>query len=169
MECPICFDNTASCKLVCGHVFCTSCVKEWYTSSTECTCPMCRRGMYFRGMYKQRNEWEDEYNEKKIQDVFKTCYDDIIEDMIESCPPTFIMIELFDMEDRFNKLKERVELEDLEYFITETYYTCESSRRDIVHDDIHIDKSMYRVVNNRRKRSKISQTSPIDCHFLIHD
>ena len=66
MECSVCYENTSTCKLVCGHSFCMSCIKEWYLKSEEDpTCPMCRQRLYFKGMHKQEQQWENERYENE--------------------------------------------------------------------------------------------------------
>lgn len=64
MECPICYDEChKTCKLVCGHSLCMSCVREWWKKSEEPTCPMCRNNLYFRGMRHTVSRWGDEYED----------------------------------------------------------------------------------------------------------
>lgn len=65
MECSVCYDSHAGCKLVCGHTFCHSCVRQWYESSSEPTCPMCRGNLYFRGMRKCVEHWDQEAEDKQ--------------------------------------------------------------------------------------------------------
>ena len=40
--CPICLNEEYDdpVKLVCGHVFCRNCVKQWLNN--QCSCPLCR-------------------------------------------------------------------------------------------------------------------------------
>ena len=66
-ECAVCYSATANCTLVCKHAFCKDCVKEWYHKSDDPTCPMCRRAMYFKGMYKVAETWEKERNERRMK------------------------------------------------------------------------------------------------------
>lgn len=39
-ECNICYENTTNTLNICGHVFCKSCIMEWF--GTSITCPCCR-------------------------------------------------------------------------------------------------------------------------------
>jgi hypothetical protein len=80
MECEVCYSETATCKLVCKHSFCKSCVKSWYQKSEEPTCPMCRSRLYFKGLYKLKRVWEDEKFEKQNSDYFQETFDEIFED-----------------------------------------------------------------------------------------
>jgi hypothetical protein len=81
MECAVCYCNQANCKLVCKHSFCKSCVKEWYLSATEIpSCPMCRKRLYFKGMYKLIKTWEEESYDKKNQEAFGEAIDYILND-----------------------------------------------------------------------------------------
>ena len=79
-ECAVCYSATANCTLVCKHAFCKDCVKEWYHKSDDPTCPMCRRAMYFKGMYKVAETWEKERNDKKNEDVFNEAFEAIFEE-----------------------------------------------------------------------------------------
>jgi len=41
-SCPICFENAEQpINLVCGHIFCHSCISSWVTFGRN-SCPMCR-------------------------------------------------------------------------------------------------------------------------------
>jgi hypothetical protein len=80
MECPVCYCNKVSCTLVCGHSFCKSCVKTWYYKCDEPSCPMCRRTLYFKGMHKVVEEWDDERATKKNEDAFNKAFDEIFFD-----------------------------------------------------------------------------------------
>jgi len=84
MECPVCYCNNASCKLVCGHSFCKGCVKTWYFKSDEPSCPMCRRDMYFKGMHRVSKEWEEERALKKNEDAFNQAFEDIFDEIEDS-------------------------------------------------------------------------------------
>lgn len=79
MECPVCYCNQANCKLICKHSFCKGCVKEWYYASSEPSCPMCRKRLYFKGMYKIMDIWEQERFEKKNQEAFGEAFDNLFE------------------------------------------------------------------------------------------
>lgn len=82
-ECEVCYTSTANCKLVCGHRFCSRCVKTWYEKSPDPTCPFCRRRLYFKGMYKMREKWEEEAYEAKVGDVLSRAIDESIIEEIE--------------------------------------------------------------------------------------
>ena len=82
-ECPVCYCNNATCKLVCNHSFCKGCVKTWYFKSEEPSCPMCRRDMYFKGMHRVVRDWEDERILKKNEDAFDKAFDEIFEETAE--------------------------------------------------------------------------------------
>ena len=79
-ECAVCYCEQATCKLVCNHSFCKTCVKTWYQKSDEPTCPMCRRVMYFKGLHKLSEKWEDERIEKLNEEAFNTAFDAIFEE-----------------------------------------------------------------------------------------
>lgn len=110
MECPVCYTNDAKCKLVCGHSFCHECVKNWYIKGGGEGCPMCRQKLYFKGMYKKQEEWDDEYYEKEFETVFSENLDDILSDehlfSYGVNWGSYLMIAYIkDLEKRFNKLK----------------------------------------------------------------
>lgn len=88
-ECPVCYADTARCKLVCGHALCRVCVKSWYhkcTDSEGAKCPMCRKRLYFKGMYKVLDEWEQERIDLIEQQAFEEVFEDVLEDAFESDP-----------------------------------------------------------------------------------
>jgi hypothetical protein len=114
MECSVCYTEASKCKLVCGHSFCMSCIKEWYLKcgDSEATCPMCRRPIYFRGMRNICDKWDEERHEKKLQETFENCFNEILDDDFyhEMSKKNvnlseFIMYELYNMEWYFNEYK----------------------------------------------------------------
>ena len=80
MECPVCYSDKASCALVCGHSFCKDCVKTWYYKCDEPSCPMCRRTLYFKGMHKVVDAWDNERAIKKNEEAFSQAFDDIFDE-----------------------------------------------------------------------------------------
>lgn len=76
----MCYTDNCSCKLVCGHSFCHSCVKEWYTTSETPSCPMCRQDMYFRGMHKAKAKWQEEADEKHLATVYAQVFENALDD-----------------------------------------------------------------------------------------
>jgi hypothetical protein len=81
MECPVCYENSVNCTLVCGHKFCKSCVKTWYLKGNESGCPMCRRKVHYRRM--PIKKWRAEADEAKKETVFEECFDEILEAVME--------------------------------------------------------------------------------------
>ncbi len=108
MECPVCYICDANCQLVCGHSFCKDCVKNWYFKSQgeECSCPMCRSPLYFRGLNRVAEKWEEERIEQKYQSVFNEVFEEILEDVDTECEYScwLAMTMLREMQDKFNKL-----------------------------------------------------------------
>lgn len=80
MECPVCYENRANKKLVCGHEFCGDCVKTWYMRGSG-TCPMCRRNVHYRRM--PVNQWRQEAEESKKETVFQESFDELLENIME--------------------------------------------------------------------------------------
>ena len=71
-ECPICFNTVQNCSLICKHSFCYQCIKRWYCQKiNNPSCPICRKDMYFKGMYKCKKQLELEQNEIILQQVFE--------------------------------------------------------------------------------------------------
>jgi len=146
MECAVCYEECAhACKLVCGHVFCTGCVKEWYRKGTGAGCPMCRRPMYFKGFHKARDAWDEEAYEARCTEILaatmETCIQEAFE-MAEYFPRKFrreilaeVMNDLREMEKTFRFLKsESLHPEDIDYVLNET---------DDYYSDRHIDSCSW--------------------------
>lgn len=85
MECPVCYENSVNCTLVCGHKFCKSCVKTWYLKGGESGCPMCRRKVHYRRM--PIKKWNAEAEESKKETVFQESFNELLENIME--PLTF--------------------------------------------------------------------------------
>ncbi len=148
-ECPVCYENAANCKLVCGHHFCKSCVKTWYMKGGSC--PMCRKNVHYRRM--PIKKWKAESEEEKKQVVFQESFDYLLETIMtplkfeftdnESIPdtPGFIQVmdsnvltlhrtnmpthELEDLEKTFRAIKDVISTEEIDYVLndTEEYYS----------------------------------------------
>ena len=114
MECPVCFECAPAHTLVCGHSICKQCVKDWYIKNegATCTCPMCRRNLYFRGMGDSVAQWEEDRVESHYSAIFNNLFDDIFEDIAE-CEDDeereFILEELAEMQTNFNKIRNSAE------------------------------------------------------------
>ncbi len=103
--CSVCMDNTLNCKLVCGHEFCSECVKEWYhkCGGHGPSCPMCRQSLYFKGMYKITQHWDEEKYENQIQGVYSEMFDAICDEMEDFDEGELVMEELIEMEEKLKK------------------------------------------------------------------
>ena len=87
MECPVCYCTPDShYTLTCGHKICTSCVKQWFITSLEPDCPMCRAPLNFRGMHRVREKWENEAFERRVQEHYGKALDSAIQDWIQDLP-----------------------------------------------------------------------------------
>ena len=104
MECPICYTNFPTCKYLCGHSFCKTCTKDWFTKCDEPSCPMCRKPIYFKGIHKKKEEWEEE----RIENMFQRVYSEVIEDIMDDdeCSRRWILFEMELVEERLRKLKD---------------------------------------------------------------
>ena len=144
MECAVCYEECGSqaCKLVCGHVFCNGCVKEWYRKGTGTSgCPMCRRPMYFKGFHKARDAWDEEAYDTRCTEILaetmETCIQEAFE-MADYFPRKFrreilagTLHDLREMEKTFRFLKsECLTPDDIDYVLNET---------DDYYSDRHID------------------------------
>ena len=75
----MCYCEQATCKLMCTHSFCKSCIKTWYQKSEEPTCPMCRHNIYFKGFHKVLSKWENEKIDKRNEDAFNSAFESIFD------------------------------------------------------------------------------------------
>lgn len=160
MECAVCYDECAhACKLVCGHVFCTKCVKEWYHKGTGTGCPMCRRPMYFKGFHKAREAWDEDAYETRCGEVLAEAMDACISEameMAEYFAPVFrksilaeTIIDLQEMEKTFRFLKsEGCYADEIDYVLNET---------DDYYSDRHIDH--YRYIDEPRKEAPVRHST----------
>ncbi len=134
MECSICYEE---CKgqqkrLVCGHVFCTGCIKEWYFRSEEPACPMCRGPLYFRGFLSAG--WSQEKEERTDDDeLFQRMFDWVLHDRFEMfeeldvIPDKYdfneLICDLSEIQQTYNALKYKYEFDydTIEYIMYEDY------------------------------------------------
>lgn len=83
----MCYSDDCACHtLTCGHNICKSCVKQWFTTSPEPDCPMCRAPLNFRGLHRVREKWEEEAFEKRLEELYGNAIDNAIEDWIDDLP-----------------------------------------------------------------------------------
>lgn len=158
MECPVCYNNQTSCSLVCGHSFCRDCIKSWYYKSTEqCTCPMCRRDLYFKGMNNIVAKWEDERRDEQLQDLFARAFDEALtEDDLDFFGSEFVLDQLICIEERFNKLSDSdYSIEDIEYLIDDFMLELVTDFYEIWDDEFTLFlKFLFVTKRVVRKRSK---------------
>ena len=145
-ECAVCFSESGPFqKLCCGHTFCKGCIKQWYAKGAAgCTCPMCRRPMYWRGFHEVKDAWDDEAYETKCTEVFGQALDEAFEeaqDFADDFPPEWrsrifrdLIEDFLDLEKTYRFLKnERVHPDDIEeVFYYGDYYS-----------DRHMDKCRW--------------------------
>ena len=117
-ECGVCYTNCSNCHLVCGHSFCGSCVKKWYTTGSQ-TCPMCRADLYFKRMAQKVDEWEDERIEKQYQDTYGQLFNMVVD---EENIDEFTMEDLVWVEKRLETIKRHqldLDVDDLVDIVTD--------------------------------------------------
>ncbi len=103
MECSVCYCETATCNLTCGHSFCFSCVKEWYHKCSEPTCPMCRKTLNFKGLHRLQEKWTEDAKQQKIDDLFG----EYLDDMLDGCTwLNFLMFEIEYTQKRLHQISE---------------------------------------------------------------
>lgn len=144
MECPVCYENKTNCKLVCGHEFCKSCVKTWYTKGNgSAGCPMCRRRVHYRRMpiKKWALEAEDNKKEQVYQEAFEYTLEDLMEpielwDGVKIFRRNIPMHQLEYVERTYRAIKDDANPDDIEFVLMDTfdYY---SDRR------VHLNKRSY--------------------------
>ncbi len=109
MECPICYETSATCKtLLCGHEFCSKCSKEWFFKAADHPkCPMCRRPFWFRGL--SSSSWLKEKTETSGQDEIDRVFSEMFEEFLEAASDDFDLNEevlpvLAEMQSTYNSL-----------------------------------------------------------------
>jgi len=159
MECSVCYDDaTSTCKLMCGHLFCMSCIKQWYLKSDEeTTCPMCRQKLYFKGMHKYCEKWEEERHEEQIEKVYSNLFDKTIEEaqewMNDKIHNKWIIYNLEIMEYFFNKYKKMQwdYWEDFEDAVNDEEEYVNSSFPSIYYELLMKDMSLIKFSKNNPK------------------
>lgn len=105
MECPVCYSDNCACHtLTCGHSICKTCVKNWYITSPEPDCPMCRAPLNFRGLHRVREKWEEEALEKRVEEHMGRAIDNAIDEWIEDLPAICVHA-IAAVEHNFNQIK----------------------------------------------------------------
>ena len=184
MECPVCYTCDANCHLVCGHSFCKDCVKNWYFKSQgeECNCPMCRSPLYFRGMWRIGNKWDEERIEQQYTSVFNEAFEEIMEDVDPECEYSrwLAMTMLEDMQTKFNKLTSNIDdgyydEEELLYLISNFTISIGAPKEKYDPADIptyvknlfvpKTEQSVYRPYRLGHDRS--TDTPPMDLYTVL--
>lgn len=95
MECPVCYDNNATCKFTCGHTFCHTCTKKWIHKGNT-TCPMCRASICFKGIIKQKKIMKIE----SLYEIYIDAISDLFEDYFDEYKHIFMFF-LLVVQERF--------------------------------------------------------------------
>ena len=157
MECPVCYCSQASCKLACGHSFCSSCVKTWYikcSDSATPSCPMCRKKIYFRGINNKIDEWENEHRENMFQKVFEERLEELLENV-----NIFTMSFLEHISERFQKMREygfELSEDDIDYLIFNEFhlFTFPREIRDIPTWKMRLNEGVSKHPKHPNKKTK---------------
>lgn len=143
----MCYENTTNCTLVCGHKFCKSCVKTWYTKGG--TCPMCRKKVHYRRM--PIKKWKQEAIEKKKNEVYEEAFEITLEDLMEPLIIEELDVSIYRrnipthqleyLERTFRAIKDVADADEIDYVLCETfdYY---SDRRT------HLNKRSYSEIGH---------------------
>lgn len=106
MECPVCYQECPSTKMVCGHSMCRDCIASWYQKGSNRDCPMCRKPIAFRGLSKLKQEWDEKNYEDKYTEVFGDCIDEMCQKAFDDGMELFLPVILRDISTTFSVLKE---------------------------------------------------------------
>ena len=159
-DCPICYEKAPKCRLVCGHIFHHSCIKEWYMNGNNTGCPMCRNNIYFKGMRKYKQKWETERREQQFSKIYSEAVADLVNEAKESpFIHLFFNKALQDLEEDYVIFKEVVEHpDDLKYLLynPNEYYDVETALKKV---------PLYYEVPNKRKRSKLFKQPKQKTHY----
>ena len=119
-DCPICYEENPRCRLVCGHAFHRECIKKWYMEGGDTGCPMCRKTIYFKGLYKQKKKWDLERHEKRCSEVYQEFIQQLLEDAREcSMLRKFFNCAFEELEEDYKKFKDVIDdPEDLIYLLS---------------------------------------------------
>ena len=99
----MCYSDNCDCHtLMCGHTICKSCVKQWFTTSPEPDCPMCRAPLNFKGLHRVRERWEDEANSKRSEEHYGRAFDRTLEEWGDA--PQACLFALISLERNFNQI-----------------------------------------------------------------
>ena len=138
MSCPICYEDDAKCKLICGHTFHQKCIKEWYMNGNNTGCPMCRNNIYFKGMRRYTHKWDQERREQQCSDVYAEAVKELMEEARES--PFIHLIfnqALQDLEEDYVKFKDYAgSADELRFLLAnpEVFYQGLSNNVPIYHE-----------------------------------
>ena len=145
-DCPICYEKSPKCRLICGHIFHHSCIKEWYMNGNNTGCPMCRNNIYFKGMRKHKQKWEKERREQQFSKVYSDIMGDLINEAKES---QFVDLSasLQDLEEDYIMFKEIVNHpDDLRFLL---------NNPNELNIEFPNNVPIFHEMPNKRKRSKI--------------
>lgn len=119
-ECPVCYEKSVNCTLVCGHRFCKSCVKTWYLKGSDSGCPMCRRKVHYRRM--PTRKWREEAFENKLSEIYQESFEELIEDLATFYKTNIRLDEVANLEKTYRAIKNVVtDTDELDYVLNETY------------------------------------------------
>lgn len=149
----MCYENATNCTLVCGHSFCKSCVKTWYTKGNgSAGCPMCRRKVHYRRM--PIKKWAKEADEAKKEEIYQEAFESTLEDLmlpitieidgtkIIEIPRTNVPVEQLEYIERtFRAIKDECTPDEIDFLLFETldYF---SDRRT------HLNKRTYSEIGH---------------------
>jgi len=135
-------------------------------------CPMCRKTIYFKGLYKKKKLWEEEKHYKKCSEAYMNVINDLLA-MAKTCAFTRLYFKqiLEDVEEDYNKFRDIIyDYDDLEYLLVNPdaliiddnrvpmYFTKTTHRqacnRNVTHIPLYNTKATHRHACNRNKKNK---------------
>lgn len=120
MDCPVCFQECSTTKMVCGHSMCRDCITRWYQKGCNKDCPMCRKPICFRGLAKLKQDWDEKNIDDKYSDVLSTCIDEMCTQGFDDGMEVFLPSIMRDISTTFNVLRELgAGPDEIDYWIME--------------------------------------------------
>jgi len=127
---------------------------------------MCRKDMYFKGMYKVRKEWDEEARETRLQEIYAEAFNDIIEEYEDE--PDFIMEELHNIGCLIKNTRDDYSLADIDYMANDPdgywdavifMYLSEHRKYFYTHDPCTFMRYLF-VNQNTQPSMSLSGTQP---------
>ena len=160
-ECPICYNAKQNCTIICQHSFCYKCIKEWYSQSLNTpSCPICRRNIYFKGMYKSKSKLKNEQKETRTQKCFEKYLEYILSNITIFTPfyIKYISQQLYNI----NTYRQIFNEDDIDILLC--YYITENKQRKLF-DSFNKRKSKSTNIIKKYNRKKCYEYKHLHNHI----